>query len=404
MTTRIKLFIIVLVAGLAACESLDTDYESFIKDGEIVYPGVPINVFYRPGNQRLALAWQPSPDPSIVRYMIYWNNHRDSLAVEASSHDPADTMTVTIPGLQEYVYNFTIHAYDDKEHKSVPLEVKNARAYGPVYQSSLFNRRPDDVAYTYTYTENQDIVPTLHFVRGDTIHVATVVEYTDLTGQRLEKLLTRENSSITLEGYRLGTVIRYRSSYIPERNAIDTFSVAAYDTFPHIIAQLNKAIFREVHLPNDVHVYESGTSVSKLWDGSVGPQGYPNIYHSDGNTPLSHHFTFDLGYVYENLTEFEETGRDCCNNPDHFEVWGIDDFAGAETTLPGNDAGWKDEAIARGWTLLKEVTRSDDGKAPFKVNLLEGAPPVRYIRIRVIHVTTGDSNYSNMSELTFWRK
>jgi hypothetical protein len=167
---------------------------------------------------------------------------------------------------------------------------------------------------------------------------------------------------------------------------------------------LNKALFSEVHLPNDVNVYESGTSVSKLWDGSVGPQGYPNIYHSDGNSAIPHHFTFDLGQVFENLAQLEETGRDCCNNPDSFEVWGIDDLTDAETTLPGNDPGWKDEAIAKGWTLLREVTRNDDGKAPFKVDLLEGAPPVRYIRIRVLHVTTNDSYYSNMSELTFWRK
>ncbi|MCD9018939.1 DUF4998 domain-containing protein [Parachryseolinea silvisoli] len=400
MTTRIKIFIIVLVAGLAACESLDTDYESFLHDGEIVYPGVPINVFYRPGNQRLALAWQPSPDPSIVKYMVYWNNHRDSLEVEASSHDPADTMTVSIPGLQEYVYNFTVHAYDAKGHKSVPLEVENARAYGPVYAASLFNRRPDGQAYTM----DGNNIPTLHFVQGDTIHVATVVEYTNQAGVRVEQSLQGEGTAVTLDGYQPGTVVRYRSSYIPVSNAIDTFYVTRYDTFPPILTPLNKALFSEVHLPNDVNVYESGTSVSKLWDGSVGPQGYPNIYHSDGNSAIPHHFTFDLGQVFENLAQLEETGRDCCNNPDRFEVWGIDDLTDAETTLPGNDPGWKDEAIAKGWTLLREVTRNDDGKAPFKVDLLEGAPPVRYIRIRVLHVTTNDSYYSNMSELTFWRK
>jgi hypothetical protein len=60
------------------------------------------------------------------------------------------------------------------------------------------------------------------------------------------------------------------------------------------------------------------------------------------------------------------------------------------------------EMQAKGWTLLKEVKRTDDGKAAFKVNFDTGLPPVRYIRIRVKHVTNGDSNYSNMSEITFW--
>ncbi|MBT1712552.1 hypothetical protein KK062_30235, partial [Fulvivirgaceae bacterium PWU5] len=80
------------------------------------------------------------------------------------------------------------------------------------------------------------------------------------------------------------------------------------------------------------------------------------------------------------------------------------DLEGAETTKAGNDPGWKDEALAKGWTLLQEVRRSDDGQAPLTINLLRGLPPVRYIRIRVLHVANGDGSNSNMSELTFWRK
>jgi hypothetical protein len=111
-----------------------------------------------------------------------------------------------------------------------------------------------------------------------------------------------------------------------------------------------------------------------------------------------------MGQLYNELTHVEITGRNCCNNPDHFEVWGIADITNAATTLPGNDAGWKDEAIAKGWTLLQDVTRTDDGIAPFKVNLKADIPAVRYIRIRVLHVTSGDGNYSNISELSFWAR
>jgi hypothetical protein len=116
------------------------------------------------------------------------------------------------------------------------------------------------------------------------------------------------------------------------------------------------------------------------------------------------HFTIDLGRVYNNLGRLEETGRDCCHNPDNFEVWGRADLNGAATTLRGNDGGWKDESIAKGWVLLKEVVRTDDGKAPFKVNLMDNPPPVRYIRIRVKHNTNNEGWYTNMSELTFWNK
>lgn len=404
MTVRIKIFIVLLVAGLAACESLDTDFESFLDDREIVYPGVPLNVFHRPGNQRLALNWQPSPDQSIVRYTISWNNHRDSVEVEASTHDPADTMTVIIPGLQEYVYNFTIHSYDATGNKSVPLEVENARAYGPLYQASLFNRRPRGEPYTL----DENNMPILAFLPGDTIHVATVIEYTNQGGQLVETTLNGEGLTVKLDDYKAGTIVRYRSSYIPVRNAIDTFFVPTYDTFPRIlgpIVQLDKALFQEVHLANDVGAL-SESPLNKLWDGSVGPQGYPNIFHSNGDKQMPHHFTFDLGQVYEGLMRVEETGRNCCHNPVQFEIWGIDDLQGAETTLAGNDPGLKDEAIAKGWTLLQEVLRTDDGSAPFITPLKDSLPPIRYIRIRVLQAANSGENTTNtnMSEITFWRR
>jgi hypothetical protein len=155
-------------------------------------------------------------------------------------------------------------------------------------------------------------------------------------------------------------------------------------------------------LSGDVGTYDGSTTVSKLWDGSNGPQGFPNLFHSDGDHHLPHALTFDMGAVYKKLTSVEETGRDCCNNPDDFEIWGIADITNAATNLSPNDGGWEAEMQTKGWTLLKEVKRTDDGKAAFKVNFDSGLPPVRYIRIRVKHVTTGDSNYSNMSEITFW--
>jgi hypothetical protein len=76
----------------------------------------------------------------------------------------------------------------------------------------------------------------------------------------------------------------------------------------------------------------------------------------------------------------------------------------AATALPGNDPGWKNEAISKGWKLLKEVHRDDDGVAPYKVAFGPKPPPVKYIRIRVLSVASGDANYSNLSEITFWNR
>lgn len=395
-----------LVCFAIACENLDTDFESFLEEGEIIYPGIASTVFSQPGNLRTAIAWRPSADPSIERYVFYWNNQTDSIMVEATSHDPSDTISAIIPDLAEYVYSFTMYSYDGKGNRSIPKEINNVRVYGPLYEENLLNR-PYKVSEPYVVNADGSI--RLNFTAPDTINITTAIEYTNTSDVVTEKEIGPDESSLVLDDWKDGTIVRYRSSFIPQSGAIDTFHVTRYDTFPHIqrpvtYVLIDKGLFSALSLNNDATPYEGGTNVTKLWDGSVGPQGYPNIWHSGGGSPLPHHFSFDLGATYSDLGQIEVTGRDCCHNPDRFEVWGIDDLTGAETTLPGNDAGWKDEAIAKGWTLLKEVTRTDDGKAPYKVELNDNLPPVRYIRIRVLHVVTGDGSYSNLSEVTFWRK
>jgi hypothetical protein len=111
-----------------------------------------------------------------------------------------------------------------------------------------------------------------------------------------------------------------------------------------------------------------------------------------------------MGKAISNLAQFEIIGRDCCNNPTKFEIWGIADLTGAETQSPGNSPGWTAESRGRGWTLLKTVERTDDGSAPFKVSLPAGLPAIRYIRIRVLQVASGDAYYSNISEISFWNR
>jgi hypothetical protein len=398
---RILLF--VLICSVVACEHLDTDFESFLQNGEIIYPGVISDVSYRPGNERVALLWHPSPDPTVEKYVVYWNNKKDSIVVAASTHDPSAVVSAIIEDLDEYVYTFTVYSYDADGNRSVPKTINNVKVYGPLYEGNLLNR-PYNATTPYVVNENGSV--TLNFNEPDTINITTTIRYTNTSNDVVETELAPENTSITLNDYKGGTIIEYRSAYIPMENAIDTFYVSSFAMFPQVYTYqvVNKGSISALSLPFDVSPYQWDTNISRLWDGSSGPQGYPNIWHSDGGSQLPHHFTFDLGQTYETLSHIEVTGRNCCHNPDVFEVWGTNDLTNASTTVPGNDAGWKDNSIAKGWTLLKEVTRTDDGQAPLKVALNSGIPPVRYIRIRIKHVVSGESAYSNLSELTFWSR
>lgn len=393
-------FMMLLSILLFSCSKEDLEFKSFLKDGEIVYPGKVSKIIALPGNLKTALLWNPSPDPSITKYMVYWNNKSDSLSVDASTHTPTDTIRVIINGLKEFSYTFIIQSIDAKGNRSIPVDIQNVRVFGPLYQSTLLNR-PYNGTTPYEIKENGDVK--LYFNTPDTININTKIKYTTNAGTTLEKDLRPDSSSITLKDYKAGTAVEYKSSYIPGKGSLDVFSVSDYSVFPKILSYVicDKSLFRELRLANDVYA-EFGTSMSKLWDGSVGPQSYPNIFHTNDSS-MPQQFTFDMGKSYTNLGRMEETGRDQAHNPLEFEVWGINDITNAATTLPPGNAGWRAESIAKGWTLLKDIVRTDKGIDAMKFELLQNPPPIRYIRIRVKKVYTNE-NYTNISELTFWNK
>jgi len=403
MKRMARLALCLVLAVVCSCDRMDTEFESFLDKGEITYPGVGTNFSYRAGHLRTALVWNPSADPSITHYVVYYNNKADSVTVDASSHDPSQEVEVVVPDLLEYIYSFTIYAVDAKGNRSIPQEVNNVKVYGDFYQGSLLNRPYDGIT---PYELYEDGKVELNFVNGDTIIVGTEIKYINNSDEEVKTTLGENESIATLNDYKMGTPVLYRSSYIPAREAIDEFQVTHYDTFPeikpYVYTQIDKSIWRENPLANDVGTYEGQTSVSKLWDGSVGPQGYPNIFHSN-TMDLPQVLTFDLGKRYL-LGQIEETGRNCCHNPDKFQVWGIESLQGAATALPSQDPGWEAEAITRGWKLLGEINRTDDGAAPYKVELNHRPTLVQYIRIRIMHTANNNTNTSNMSEITFWSR
>jgi hypothetical protein len=400
--------VLILVGAFISCVKRDTEFKDFLKGKELIYPGIVNNPHSAPGNLRVELLWNPSPDPSIVKYVIYWNNKADSLTYTSADHNPADTLKVIIPNLNEYSYSFTVYSYDAQGNKSIPLDINNVKVFGPNYQSGLVNR-VYKLANPFTISDNGDL--TLNFYKIDTANesisfahnTSTTIRYTNRNGQAAQKFLFRD-SIVTIKDYKSGSAIDYMSTYVPAFNAIDTFNVATYTSFPAVngIGICNKSLFAKVKLPNDMNPYQSNTDIDRLWDGSVGPQGYPDIFHSDGAHQLPQTLTFDMGKVYSNLIQVEETGRNCCHNPDDFEVWGIADITNAATTLQPNDPGWTAESIAKGWQLLKEVKRTDDGQAPFKVDLDITSAHVRYVRIRIKHNSDGEGSYTNLSEITFY--
>jgi hypothetical protein len=221
-----------LLAGMASCSKKNENYKALIKNGEIHYPGVISNAGYLAGNLRTMLKFNPGPDPKIAKYVIYWNNKQDSMTVSAVSHNPLDTVKVLVPGLSEGTYNFNIYSFDTDGNRSIMTTVNSVRVYGPVYLSGLFNRGYNaDTPYLFNVLKG---FVQLKYNKPDSINIETVVNYTDNNGAAKSVLLNPDSSMVTLPNFKIGSDVTYQSSYIPQKGAIDTFTVTGVTKFPPI--------------------------------------------------------------------------------------------------------------------------------------------------------------------------
>ena len=387
---------------LTSCEKYADNYKDYLDDKELVYPGVIKSPGYRAGNLQTQLYWNPSPDPSITKYVVSWNNGASTLEVPATSHNPSDEVQVLIPNLNEYVYTFTIVSYNAEGNSSVKKEVNNVRVYGATYIATLLNRSYNTLN-PYEFLTNGSLQ--LNFNKRDTMNVSTTINYTNTSGVATTKELGPDVNAVVLPDYKLGTSIKYRSSYKPELNSYDVFNVSQLSDFPTIIkiTQLNKTLFREFRLPTD-SPDEYGWVLSRTWDNITGQdQGF----HTAGNG-LPQSFTINLGQSAQ-LDNFRLWQRESAlynvGNLKVFEIWG--------SNSPNPNGSYDNT-----WTKLATFTsvkpsgqpRGQNSDADYafarageKFTFPATIPVVQYVRIKVLE-TWGAATYMHFSELSFFKR
>ncbi|MDN3580856.1 DUF4998 domain-containing protein [Mucilaginibacter flavus] len=388
--------------ALSGCKKYDTDYKSYLANHEVTYPGLATGVTYHAGNLRAVLVWHPSPDPSIKSYVVTWNNGSDSVVVAATSHSPADSITVSIPNLKEYVYSFTIVAHDGDGNKSVGQDLNNVRVYGATYISGLANR-----AYNQAnpYQFNADGSLTLNFAPADTGNVSTTIKYTNKLGASATAQLAAKSSSVTLTDYKLGTDVKYQSYYIPEKGSVDLFSTGTDDNFAKIIHVVlcDKSLFKEYRLPTDIES-AYGWYLPYMWDGKTDESQGPGFYANYHDFPTW--VTIDMGQqasLYSMKIWQRTSGLYDQGNPKRFEIWGSNN-----PSANGDFSTWvklstfnsvKPSGLPRGQNSQAD---KDFAAAGESFTFPAGLQQYRYIRISMLE-TWGESNYWHMMEISMYK-
>lgn len=394
-----NIYIWIILLGMVfgavlACGELDDTHKEFIKDGEQIYVGIPLEVYTNSGNERIRFNVVVNADPKISKGMVTWNggeNMHDFTV--ARTKEGLDTINFEM-NLDEGRYTFIITLMDDYGNSSLEYE-HTAVVYGPKYIASLFNRSISSIDAFSDYA-------VVNWSDAEAGVIETVFSYVNRSGEQKEIVVLSGESQTTLEDYTIGGDYSVVTKYMPNEMALESFSAAAEtSTFPDDVL-LDRSRWQHIVLPTDATMTCYGGKIANLWDGNTG-----SWYHSgcDADNGIPHHFTIDLG-VTAQLTKFSLTPRqDCCQerNPKHFQVWGIQDTVNAMTTLASGDPAWEDDAIAKGWTLLADVETDasfEGSKDDYPADISDNTS-VRFIRFRFVEAFTGGQETA-LSEFYFW--
>lgn len=384
-----------------ACSKMDHTYKDIIKDGEIIYTGKVDSVQVFPGNGRIALSWLLLPDPKIEFCKVFWNDGKDSTVVSLEKTQGTDSIYVILDNMKEGTYTFSVYTGDEEGHTSVETQV-TGHVYGKQYASTLSNKPVEEARWTDGHTN----IVWQHAI-GNILGVE--LNYIDSADDAQALFIPSEEDTTKIDNLKEGSQIKYRTLYLPDSAAIDTFYTDYTTVTPVFESQVDKSTFSKLILPGDA-LTAYGWIMPHLWDGGL-DEGY-GFFCRGSAFPIS--YTFDMGQTVK-LTRFKVWQRGVISsvgylyagdNASKWEVWGRAD-------TPPTDGSWD------GWTKLMTCQSvKPSGLAVGTVSDIDKAyalkgeefifpdtiPTVRYIRIKVLETWGHGAPQINTMEMTFWEK
>lgn len=392
MTTKYSSFIfgIIISILIVSCSKMNDLHMKYLLEGERIYVGQPDSVHALPGLNRVELSYWVS-DPKSKKMKVFWNNDQDSLMIDIPALGVNEPGEIEINDLEAKNYNFKIITYNDKwMNPSLPFEVL-VEVYSEGFLKKLFPRR---IEYANFLTPESVYVS---FYKPTDMSIGSVLNYTKLNGTEVEIIISTDTSFVVLDDYKEN--LKMHTSFLPFEDALDTLYSAPIK-FTAIDVVLDKSLFKRWNPPGIPYKDIGGAySIEKIWDNNNS-----TFFISGGGSgtvlPYPYDFTFDLGQE-KRITRFKQWQRLTTSilygeqQMKRFELWGSNS---QDVTAELSD-----------WVLLGSF---EVKKPPTGANLLTaaqeghnflifGAPPVRYIRYRVLELFK-NSGAMTLGEIDFF--
>ena len=217
-----KSLILFLIMIVSACSDMNDLHDRYLKNGEITYVGRIDSIKSFGGRDRVLIQYWTT-DPRVKNLHIFWNQKQDSVIVEIPTHDPADSLEVMLGDgngvIAEGDHTIFIYSHDTRGHRSVVFESLMS-VYGDRYQESLTNR---PINNTELDEDNNLVINWQGSINSDEIGI--LISYLDNNDNPIESFIPSETlaSPVVFDNINVTKPISYKTMYIPEKFAVDTF-------------------------------------------------------------------------------------------------------------------------------------------------------------------------------------
>lgn len=286
------LLLIVLVSSFLSCEDFMDIHKDFIKDGEIIYAPMPDTISFIAGKNRVLFNCRTYNAPNIRSIDVFWNGGMDSLIIPVELNTGYDSISVILENLEEKSYTFTVWMVDNFGHKSLPV-TDFGTSYGELYNSSLLNRRVKSLALS-------EMGGTIEWYSSASGFVRNEIRYKKIDGTIGFAL--SEGNVTELPAAAANSSFEYRTLYIPEEEAIDTFATAweqYAEAFP-VEFVYDRSTWKVLAVSDETA--SSGGGKDALLDGNL--DSYWHSQWEGSEAPLPHWAIIDMQSV-KNISKID---------------------------------------------------------------------------------------------------
>lgn len=275
---------VISVLFFTSCDDFMDVHKEYIEGGEIIYAPKPDSVNFIAGEGRILFNCRTYNAPNVRSVDVYWNDRLDSLIIPVELSTGYDSISVILDNMEEKSYTFNIQTTDNFGHKSL-FVTSFGTSYGDVYRATLNDRGIKSLSLSDKEGTIEWYSAPMHLVRNE-------IRYIKNDGSQTTVKISSIDNLAKLPDVKPGSTFEYRSLYIPEEVAIDTFATAwkEYETPFPTEYKYDRSSW-EVLSVSDVSTSEGGGMVT-LIDGDLST--YWQSAYEGGDAPLPHWAVIDM--------------------------------------------------------------------------------------------------------------